>query len=247
MARRQARILQLILISLIILSVILLFSESLVSWANYGEGTKICGEVLKLYCVDKHDPAADPGCFIQRNQQTTADRLNFGCKNDGCFGFGENFGAFDSSVTCSNTTAPPFQQRDQLFTTYGTPHVFTSRNRMNRMSAICKRIECGALGGTAPYGNWFWVRGELLITIIFTIEFLLRLVVADSWFRYWKDPMNTFDVLAILPLYYEAILAAMEGNVYDLDLTILASAPNAIDMSIRSFKVRSIAMMQPLT
>lgn len=77
--------------------------------------------------------------------------------------------------------------------------------------------------------------GEFIITAIFTIEYLLRISVADSLVRYFKDVMNLFDILAILPFYVDALRAKSFNS---LNFAVLASAPMPLGFVVlRSFKV----------
>ena len=48
---------------------------------------------------------------------------------------------------------------------------------------------------------------EVVCVIIFSIEIGLRLFAADSYLRLLKDPLFYLDWLAILPFYFELVLA----------------------------------------
>lgn len=41
-----------------------LYTQSITSYSNYGEATTTCLKTVQFYCQDKQDPALDPGCFV---------------------------------------------------------------------------------------------------------------------------------------------------------------------------------------
>jgi hypothetical protein len=214
-------IMQRIILVLIMLSVLLLFTETIPSWGSFGEDSVYCESVVQAYCVDKFDPILDPGCFAQNNitnnlysyvqrsakiNQETADylykpaRLRFDCEGHDCFGVGLNYGSpWQGALSCQqwtspqyNWTGPPFQDASSLLEHYGSPTLFTSRPKMHRLSDVCLRMECNPKNKQAVPGNKFWVKAEIVITVIFTIELLLRMSVAESVVRYLFDIMNIF-------------------------------------------------------
>lgn len=129
----------------------------------------------------------------------------------------------------------PFQLREELLNTYGNPTMFTSRPAMHRQSAICNRVECNPPTARLVNGNQIWVKAEVFIAVIFSIELCMRIAVADSVLRYFKDVMNTFDILAILPFYIDVYAGR------DFDFSIVPSSPqNYLIVISRSFKVCSV-------
>jgi len=62
---------------------------------------------------------------------------------------------------------------------------------------------------TVPYlskttsQKYFWEVSELVVTILFTIEYVLRLLVVSNLCSYIIKPMNLVDLLAVLPYYVE--------------------------------------------
>jgi hypothetical protein len=126
----------------------------------------------------------------------------------------------------------PFQLREELSDKYGSPTLFTSRPAMHRRSAICNRMECNPPTNRIIDGNEIWIKAEVFIAIIFSIELCMRIAVADSVLRYFKDIMNTFDILAILPFYVDLHAGR------SLDFSIVPSSPqNYLIVISRSFKV----------
>ena len=236
---REAKALQFLIIFLIVVSIFMLFTQSLTSFVQYGEQSQICGEVLSIYCEDK-SVLTDPGCYVQGQSGPTNVPLQFSCSSTNCFGFGGNFGSTSgSNMTCLSplyTSYQPFQNAKQLALSQGAPYLFTSRNKMHKINDICQRIECSQNGIPILDGSWYWLRGELLVNIIFTIELTLRISVADSLVTYAYDAMNFFDVLSVLPFYIEVGKA---GGVTDnMNFVILSSSPQPIVFVLmRAFKI----------
>lgn len=54
-----------------------------------------------------------------------------------------------------------------------------------------------------PNQKYFWEVSELVVTILFTIEYVLRLLVVSNILSYIIKPMNFVDLLAVLPYYVE--------------------------------------------
>lgn len=236
----EARMLQYIFILLITTSVFVLFTQAVVNLSQYGESTEICGKVVELYCSDKIDSQMDPGCYVQMLNRTTnavftsSERLQFRCESHNCFGYGNNFGASVTNVTCSNPSYSPFQTKDDLEYTYRSPYVFTTRARMHMINPICTRIECKENIGSYN-GNPVWIGFEFITNLVFTIEIVLRMVVSDSVLEYLNNTMNIFDILSILPFY---IVLGRSKTITNLDFSILASSPEpVIFVILRSFQV----------
>ena len=67
------------------------------------------------------------------------------------------------------------------------------------------------------YWTFFWAL-EWFFTILFTIEYILRLWVAKSALRYARSPLGIIDLLAILPTYLSIV---MVGSQYLMTIRIL--------------------------
>ena len=153
-------------------------------------------------------------------------------------------------MTCSNTSAPlPFQTTEQLQYSYGTPLFITSRNMMQRVSAICSRIECTDNSVGYYDASPLWIVTEFVMNAIFLVELVLRVLVAQSLRSYMKDIMNFFDCLAILP-FLLTIFVLNGGSVSSIDFSILASSPyNFTIVLSRAFLVSHVTppFLTPLT
>ncbi len=247
---REARALQILLIFLICLSIFIMYTQTITSLTLYGESQPICGSLLELYCWDKDDASLDPGCFVQNMHGATSSKLKYNCNSGDCFGHGLNFGSGYTNMTCSNTSAPlPFQTTEQLQYSYGTPLFITSRNMMQRVSAICSRIECTDNSVGYYDASPLWIVTEFVMNAIFLVELVLRVLVAQSLRSYVKDIMNFFDCLAILP-FLLTIFVLNGGSVSSIDFSILASSPyNFTIVLSRAFLVSHVTppFLTPLT
>lgn len=240
---REARALQLLLIFLISLSIFSLYTQTVTRFTRYGENTFICQELVEVYCGDKHNPHLDPACFVQSSwTQSTATPLRFYCDESDCFGHGYNFAAFNSSMTCTNAHRPPFQAMDSLLYRYGTPTMLFSRIKMHRSNPVCSRIECIDNSESFFDAHDWWIAVEFIINGIFTVELILRLIVAESVLVYWKDKMNLFDFLSIFPFYSELFSAVVSNRGFSsIDFSILASSPESMFLVyVRALKVLRI-------
>jgi hypothetical protein len=227
---KAARWLQLFFIFSILSSIMMLYTQTLTSYAPYGESTQICGKVLESYCSNKDENDLDPGCYVHDIEGVTSNKLKFDCKDNNCFGYNYNFGALNSNITCNselNQDMLPFQTQDMLTYTYGSKTIFTSRYFSQQTQDVCDRIEC-RLDGDPPLlnGNWFWVRGEFLINFVFTVEFIVRLWLSSSLKSFASDKMNHFDLISIIPFYLELVFAMYYKR--ELDFRVLSCSPEPI-------------------
>lgn len=257
---KEARIIQFILIALICLSILLLFTETLASWTDYGEQSKVCEKVVSLYCDGKYDNTKDPGCFVQAFDAngvayTTNNKLQFGtisdCTDADCYGVAPNYGSvFNSGALATNMSCifadgddplhvSPFQSTDELIKYYGRPNGFTSRDMMHKQSNVCKRMECDPMHEQLFDGNRVWILYEAIINGVFLLELGVRMSVSYSFSDFFFDRMNILDILCVVPFTIDVLITVFsKGGLSSLDLAFTASTPDAlIILLLRSFKV----------
>jgi potassium voltage-gated channel Shab-related subfamily B protein 1 len=72
--------------------------------------------------------------------------------------------------------------------------------------------ELHTYGGTPgiPESGWFAI--ETIFTFLFSLEFILRFVVTPRKWHFWADGLNWCDFVAIVPFYFEVILALSAGT-----------------------------------
>ena len=229
---KGARTLQLFLLCLILLSVFLLYTQTVPTFGSYGESADICGKVLRVYCPNKYDNSLDPGCFVHDINGPTTARLRFHCDDQDCFGSGYNFGALNSNVTCIDSQ--PFETAEQLARNYRSPDFLVGRDEMHKIHDVCLRIECTQVDGEVN-GNFIWIPVETFVSFCFTLEIILRIFVADSLYHFLCDFLNIFDVLSVVPFYIDMI---QYMGSHPLDFRILSSSPEPVLLvAMKSFKV----------
>ena len=261
----EARILQVVLIIMIGLSILVIFTETLPSWSNYGESSRLCGKVLEQYCADKNDNYIDPACFVQSVDTWTgvtfpsSSKLTYGqghdssCSGPTCFGYGANYGGPNTNMSCAymDGTTPklgdsytsyylaPFQDSLSLINTYGYATIFTGRKATHQLSPICNRIECNYKHEMLVHGNPIWILCESVFNAVFVVEILIRMSVSYSVAEFFLDKMNIMDMMAVAPFILDIMItAASDGGIESLDLGIIASTPEPIILTaLRSFKV----------
>jgi hypothetical protein len=230
---KGARILQIFLLCLILLSVMMLYTQTVPSFGSYGETSDICGEVLRVYCPNKDDMTLDAGCFVHDVNGVTSQKLRYGCDASDCFGQGYNFGALNANVTCVDSQ--PFETMDELASNYRTPDFLVSRDDMHKLHDVCLRIECTTVEGGVN-GNFLWIPVEIFVSLCFSLEIISRIFVADSIYHFCWDFLNIFDILAVIPFYIDTTQAFF--NNIPLDFRILSSSPAPVLLvAMKSFKV----------
>jgi hypothetical protein len=235
---KEARLLQLIIVLFVCISIFILYTQTITQLTLYGETTAICGTLLQAYCSDKDSQLLDPGCFVQDSFGPTSQRLSFNCHEGNCFGHGLNFGSSYTNMTCLSESVLPFQSKTELDYTYGTPYLLTGRQQMHRINPVCTRIECTDNSSTYYDGNPMWIAVEFMINLLFSIELILRIAVAESMFAYWQDKMNLFDIFAVLPFYTTLLQSLQTGGFSQISFSILSSSPDPIVFTmLRSLKV----------
>jgi len=58
----------------------------------------------------------------------------------------------------------------------------------------------------------FWHYAELTVTILFSVEFVGRLIVVKNKWKYVIRPMNVVDLLAVVPYYIEQLFPQIPGT-----------------------------------
>eukprot|EP00602_Paraphysomonas_sp_CaronLab_P005023 CAMPEP_0185031144 /NCGR_PEP_ID=MMETSP1103-20130426/18444_1 /TAXON_ID=36769 /ORGANISM="Paraphysomonas bandaiensis, Strain Caron Lab Isolate" /LENGTH=962 /DNA_ID=CAMNT_0027566563 /DNA_START=709 /DNA_END=3597 /DNA_ORIENTATION=- len=234
---KGARMLQYFFIFLILLSVFMLYTQTLPTFSHYGEDSYLCGKVLGVYCMDKDDPSLDAGCFVHNSTGVTNQRLRYNCNDLDCFAHGINFGARYTNVTCADEDNLPFETSDQLSSNFRAPDFIVSRDKMHQIQAVCTRIECKYDAVQIVDGNHGWVPLEIFVNFCFTVEIFLRIFVSNSLYGFFMDILNVFDMLSVAPFYVDIITALREPN-FSLDFAILASSPEPILLvMLKSIKV----------
>jgi hypothetical protein len=236
---RYARMFQMCLFCCILLSIFILYTETLTSYKQYGEGTASCGIVLQQYCSDK-SYHTDPGCYVYSDYNVvdpSYNKLSFDCSGNNCFGHGYNFGSDATSMSCEGDNTP-FQSNIDLNIHYREVTMFTQPEDVQRRYAICTRIECVNNEVSFDAHVW-WIVGEYITNIIFTIEVMLRMICIGSVELYFLDKLNIIDFLSILPFYALIIRASEEGiDPSNIDFSILPSTPIPVILTIlKSIKI----------
>ena len=233
---KGARLLQYFLLFLIMLSVLMLYTQTLPTFSDYGEGSLLCGKVLQRYCDGKNDMSLDPGCYVYDENGPTSQKLKFGCQRSDCFGKGLNYGSSYTNSTCKNADRP-FQTQDELIVNYRAPDFVVSRDTMHEIQDVCLRIECNYNAKQIVDGNSGWFPVETFINISFTIEIFLRIFVSSSVYGFLADFMNIFDILSVVPFYVDVAESLSRGHL-DMNFAIIASSPEPILLvALKSMKV----------
>lgn len=233
----QARTFQYLVMICIILSILVLYTQSVSTYVDYGESTSICQKTVQFYCQDKDDQLLNPGCFVYNDAIGITDvKLEFNCIGSNCYGHGSNFGSRDKNMTCSNTYSPPFQDKSSLDLSYGQITFLTTRSKVNLQSDICKRIECVENVGITNI-NLMWFLSECALTAIFTFECLARFFVSETNSEYFLSYQNLLDFISICPFYVELLVSAFTNNKLVLSYSILASYIDSTVIGLRSIKV----------
>jgi hypothetical protein len=226
----------------IIFSVFVLYTETLTSLTNYGEGTIHCQRVLERYCFDKTIDS-DPGCFVQDSFGGPSNiQLRFNCEDSDCFGQENNFGTApgNTNMTCAATsTLQAFATQDELVAKYGFITVFDGRDTMQYKSTLCNRIECRLNGKALFDAKKYWIYAEAAINILFSLELAARIASSGSISNYFSDTMNLLDLAVVVPYYVDLSRARSQGVAYsDMDFSILPTLPEAqIFVILRTMKV----------
>lgn len=233
---RSAWVARCILLVFITVSLVLLYTETIPQLTPFGESSNYCGDILSVYCADK-SPDTDPGCYVQSVSGSTNTPLKFSCTSSECFAYGRNFGSRSSALSCGNKVLP-FQSTADLYYHYGQPSMFTTRQKMQKMSAICSRLQCTVHTGDIFDTSSYWYYTEFIISVYFSIELLLRMWVASSLRDYCRNFINWFDILAVVPFFAEIAYA---GGTPLIDFAVSSSAHLPVFLMIaKSFKVSNM-------
>lgn len=233
-----ARAMQIFQIILIVLSVLMLYTQTLTSFTNYGEDSSLCGIVLQKYCENKNDNTWDPGCFVHNGNISTSAKLKYHCHSDECFSHGYNFGSSLTNLTCRNVDNPPFQTSDELVLHYQRPDFTLSRDTFHQIQNVCNRLECRYTDENIVNGHLVWMPVESVINCFFTLEIVLRIFVSETLSGFFFDILNIFDILSVIPFYTDAVAALSSPGKFSINFSILASSPQSVLLvSMKSFKV----------
>ena len=221
----------------ITLSIVVLYTQSVTTYVDYGESTNICQKTVQLYCQDKEDQVLNPGCYVYNDDSGPTDvKLEFNCDGKYCFGYGSNFGSKDTNMTCSNQFSRPFEEKSPLDLFYGPITFLTTRKQINLQSDICKRVECVENTGIENI-NLMWFLSECALTTVFTFECLARFFVSESYSEYFLSYQNVLDVVSVCPFFVELFISAITNNKLVANYSILASYIDNTVLGLRSVKV----------
>jgi hypothetical protein len=235
---KAARWIQMYLLFLIMVSVLMLYTQTLPSFTDYSESATLCGRVLKVYCADKNDMTLDPGCYAQSATGPTEVKLRYDCTHSDCFSHGLNFGSEWTNMTCDLSqrgAIRPFQTLQSLEYNIRRSDFTVPREKMHQIQDVCYRMECRYDSPHLVDGNSGWLPLEVLINLSFTIEIVLRVAVSFSWSSFFLDVMNLFDILSVIPFYLD-IINGLQAHY--LNFAIISSSPDAIILvTLKSLKV----------
>jgi hypothetical protein len=236
------------LMIMVFLSITLLFSESLTTYQSYGEATSHCERAVELYCEDKLS-TTDPACYVQNTDYSgiasPETKLSFNCDTTACFGYGANFGASNSLMSCkyrsdsvywldddfagSNTEQRNFAEKYDLLQRYGMPSMFSSRLDMQTSSDVCGRVECRLNGDAQFEAKTLWVTGEFVLNNFFACELIMRAFAVGNTFVYFmSSPYHFFDLLAIVPFYVTVFAQNSKGSILETDFSLLPTSYDGI-------------------
>ena len=250
-----------VLASCSIISVLLLFLQSLRTFHTTGENSYYCERVVEVYCDNKNDYSLDPACYdINSNGM---NKIRFNCNDDDCYGHGNNFGSIigiggrshevnnvDSftGYTCASDHGngiSPFQTSDTL----SPMTIFNTLINVHQNTPICQRLECSMSSDYAFDGNYIWIALEILLFLIFSTELCLRIWVAArnstfNFIEYFSKLSSIIDLISVIPTVVEVIYA-MTINRLDFNVLTSAVTPPIINFfillkSVRLFKIMRI-------
>ncbi|XP_056429806.1 potassium voltage-gated channel subfamily D member 2 isoform X3 [Hyla sarda] len=121
---------------------------------------------------------------------------------------------------------PPMSARQKMWRAFENPHTSTLALvfyyvtgffiAVSVMANVVETVPCGAFPGSmreVPCGERYAMAFFCLDTacvMIFTVEYLLRLVAAPSRYRFVRSVMSIIDVVAIMPYYIGLIMTDNE-------------------------------------
>lgn len=200
----------------IILSIILLFWQSLLLFIPHGEGSILCSSVVEIYCANKDSALLDPGCYISSSVSTIPEKLQYSCTSSNCFGIGTNFGGETSNLTCvdydthlSNGVhvTRPFQEQASL-DRLSYFHPWTS---FQQNYDICNRRECSTsellFDATIV---WLWT--EIVINLAYILDLCLRIYTRESVKAFLSGVGNWVDIISVFPFIVDIFLLCFIDN-----------------------------------
>lgn len=164
----------------VILSIILFYSQTTPELQLTGLRTVLCRRTIKDYC-SSYDA---PGCYVyDSNGTVTSTHMDFGCSIDSddsnCYGAGNNYGSDNFSSTCNDA-----------FGLRGAKRVCNNR--------LCQPSESFMLN-MEPY----WVYFEFVFGILFTIEMLVRSASHPIPSMLISDLTLFTDLAVLFPFFVE--------------------------------------------
>ena len=108
--------------------------------------------------------------------------------------------------------------KDSTYLLLEFPETSTAARRISQFSIVVIMFsilafmlesvpEFHTYGGSDGLSSAGWFGFETFFTVLFTIEFVLRFIVAPQRWAFWRDFLNWCDFVAIVPFYFESILA----------------------------------------
>uniref|UniRef100_A0A6U0W853 Ion transport domain-containing protein n=1 Tax=Pinguiococcus pyrenoidosus TaxID=172671 RepID=A0A6U0W853_9STRA len=259
-----AEIYHVLLIIFILASLAAFALETVPDYRVYSERGRECEKVVQVYCDNKRDPMLDPGCFVFNSTRNISPddlsklydtpfggwqpqyipppdprraRLHFDCDAPNCFGVGENFGSEGRLLTCdemAHATLRPFQTQATL------PEFSSLRytgDEIHQLHDVCLRPECFNAHYTLVDAGRIWTPMEIVFSSFFSLEVLLRILVARSVGSFLRDRGNILDIVSLIPFYTEVLSALVAGRDVRLSYSSTDSSYAGVLQVLKTFRI----------